>query len=597
MNISSVNSDLIRGNVTTIILGSLWSSDRYGYDILKEIETKSDGQYKIKQATLYNQLKKLEEQGLISSYDGDPDDTGGGKRKYFALTAEGRAFLKKEKTEYEYARTILDRLVSSQEFDFSSPLPFEASELRPYSKKNEEAKPKVVYKDKIIEKSLYFDMYGNEITKEEADSLSEQALIKEQERISEEENARILAKEKEKELLSVKEELQRAQEELTLQKEITRQKETENAEFDRKIKSLEEEKEIISREKEETEENFRKTDEEKNIALTRLQQIEDEKERIAEEERLRIAEEERIKQEELAKPSYSVEQMFEKLDLESEYKKHINHNALPEEHYYINGYTSSLETESNIQMSLRDALIMLDEKAAEITKKEEIELENANKQHDGVKVSISRPEGTFAYENEDINYREFFYSIKDQQETEEDIPQQNMSGTDIKTRLYAKGFKIRPYDRGNTSEFYTFNFIHSNRLSRDTFLIILGIFALECGIIWASLATQVSYQYFLPVLIIGSFLCLIPLFRCLSNPSKRTRAKFNFKFSILNTSMFWVELSVICILIGFFGLGASLDDKYLIICSIIIPMILLTNIPVSSVVYWLLYKTRKYHTA
>ena len=34
MDISSVNSDLIRGNVTTIILGSLWNRDRYGYDIL-----------------------------------------------------------------------------------------------------------------------------------------------------------------------------------------------------------------------------------------------------------------------------------------------------------------------------------------------------------------------------------------------------------------------------------------------------------------------------------------------------------------------------------------------------------------------------------
>lgn len=587
MNISSVNSDLIRGNVTTIILGSLWSSDRYGYDILKEIETKSDGQYKIKQATLYNQLKKLEEQGLISSYDGDPDDTGGGKRKYFALTAEGRAFLKKEKTEYEYARTILDRLVSSQEFDFSAPLPFEASELRPYSKKNEEAKPKVVYKDKIIEKSLYFDMYGNEITKEEADALSEEAAAKEQERLIAEENARNLAEEREKEILSVKEELAKTQEELNAQKEAVRQKEAENAEYDRKIRTLEEEKE-------QTEENYRKSDEEKTAALTRLREIEDEKEKLAEEERIRKEEEERIKQEELSKPSYSVEQMFEKLDLESEYKEHINPDILPEKHYYINGYTSSLETESKAQMSLRDALIQLDEKASAMSVKEK---ENTEDSGDGMKVSLSRPDGKFAYENEDVNYREFFYSIKDQQENDDDSPQQNISGTDIKTRLYSKGFKIRPYDRGNTSEFYTFNFIHSNRLSRDTFLIILGIFALECGIIWASLATQVSYKYFLPVLIVGSFLCLIPLFRCLSNPSKRTRAKFNFKFSLLNTSMFWVELSVICILIGFFGFGAGLDDIKLILCSIVIPMILLTNIPVSSVVYWLLYKTRKYHTA
>lgn len=106
MDISSVNSDLIRGNVTTIILGCLWSSDKYGYEILKEIEDKSNSQYVLKQATLYNQLKRLEKQGLVSSYDGDPDDTGGGKRRYYTLTKEGKAFLTKEKSEYEYSRTI-----------------------------------------------------------------------------------------------------------------------------------------------------------------------------------------------------------------------------------------------------------------------------------------------------------------------------------------------------------------------------------------------------------------------------------------------------------------------------------------------------------
>ena len=144
MDISSINSDLIRGNVTTIILTSLWSADRYGYDILKEIETHSEGQYNLKQATLYNQLKRLEKQGLISSYDGDPDDTGGGKRRYFTLTAEGRQFLEQQKTEYEYARTILDGLISDQKYDFTKPPPFKADELRPYALHDKEEKPKVV---------------------------------------------------------------------------------------------------------------------------------------------------------------------------------------------------------------------------------------------------------------------------------------------------------------------------------------------------------------------------------------------------------------------------------------------------------------------
>ena len=44
MDISSVNSDLIRGNVTTIILGCLKDEDKYGYEILKEIEDKSNRQ-------------------------------------------------------------------------------------------------------------------------------------------------------------------------------------------------------------------------------------------------------------------------------------------------------------------------------------------------------------------------------------------------------------------------------------------------------------------------------------------------------------------------------------------------------------------------
>ena len=156
MDISSVNSDLIRGNVTTIILGSLWSQDRYGYDILKEIETKSEGQYKLKQPTLYNQLKRLEKQGLISSYDGDPDDTGGGRRRYYSLTAEGRNFLQKEKTEYEYSRTILDRLVSAQQFDFDkNPAPFNAEELRPYTNKSPPTRPKSSIRKRKSKKSFW----------------------------------------------------------------------------------------------------------------------------------------------------------------------------------------------------------------------------------------------------------------------------------------------------------------------------------------------------------------------------------------------------------------------------------------------------------
>ena len=55
----TINSDLIRGNINTIILKSLYSGDRYGYDIIREIEEKSHGQYILKHPDRENIRKSL----------------------------------------------------------------------------------------------------------------------------------------------------------------------------------------------------------------------------------------------------------------------------------------------------------------------------------------------------------------------------------------------------------------------------------------------------------------------------------------------------------------------------------------------------------
>ena len=59
----SVSSDLIRGHINTIILRSLYDGDKYGYEIIAEIERKSHGQYTLKQPSLYSALKRLEKDG------------------------------------------------------------------------------------------------------------------------------------------------------------------------------------------------------------------------------------------------------------------------------------------------------------------------------------------------------------------------------------------------------------------------------------------------------------------------------------------------------------------------------------------------------
>ena len=83
----SVSSDLIRGHINTIILRALYDGDKYGYEIIAEIEQKSHGQYSLKQPSLYSALKRLEKDGYVTSYWGG--SVSGGRRKYFSLTEAG----------------------------------------------------------------------------------------------------------------------------------------------------------------------------------------------------------------------------------------------------------------------------------------------------------------------------------------------------------------------------------------------------------------------------------------------------------------------------------------------------------------------------
>lgn len=123
----TINSDLIRGNINTIILKALYDGDRYGYDIIKEIEIKSHGQYILKQPTLYSCLKRLETQGFIEAYWGE-QTSNGGRRKYYRLTEEGKEIFKQSQDEYEYSRTVIDNLISDNQYDLSTLTPLENTE-------------------------------------------------------------------------------------------------------------------------------------------------------------------------------------------------------------------------------------------------------------------------------------------------------------------------------------------------------------------------------------------------------------------------------------------------------------------------------------
>lgn len=120
---SGISADLIRGHINTIILRTLYERDKYGYEIIEEIEAKSHGQYSLKQPTLYSALKRLESQGYINAYWKTDEVSLGGRRKYYTLTDSGREITERNQAEWEYSRTVIDNLISDRNFDFSQPAP------------------------------------------------------------------------------------------------------------------------------------------------------------------------------------------------------------------------------------------------------------------------------------------------------------------------------------------------------------------------------------------------------------------------------------------------------------------------------------------
>jgi DNA-binding PadR family transcriptional regulator len=77
------------GEIRLALLSMLESGPKHGYELMKELETKSGGIYKASAGAIYPALQQLEDEGLVTS------DTAAGKRTY-SLTDSGKAELQSE---------------------------------------------------------------------------------------------------------------------------------------------------------------------------------------------------------------------------------------------------------------------------------------------------------------------------------------------------------------------------------------------------------------------------------------------------------------------------------------------------------------------
>jgi PadR family transcriptional regulator PadR len=88
------SSDLLQGTLQILILKALLAESTHGYGIARWIEGTTDDVLRVEEGSLYPALRRLEAKEYIDAQWGLSDNNR--RAKYYALTAAGRAHLKKE---------------------------------------------------------------------------------------------------------------------------------------------------------------------------------------------------------------------------------------------------------------------------------------------------------------------------------------------------------------------------------------------------------------------------------------------------------------------------------------------------------------------
>jgi PadR family transcriptional regulator len=101
--------ELKKGSTELLILSLLEEGPRHGYDLGKRIEERSRGKLRLRIASLYPMLVRLESRGLIRGRW--LERPGERRRRFYRLTPEGRRMLVQERATWREFMTAVNRVV------------------------------------------------------------------------------------------------------------------------------------------------------------------------------------------------------------------------------------------------------------------------------------------------------------------------------------------------------------------------------------------------------------------------------------------------------------------------------------------------------
>ena len=103
--------ELLKGNTNLLLLRLISYQPTYGYQIIKELEEKSNGYFQFKEGTLYPALHRLEKEGLI---EGKRLKLPNGlERRYYFITSKGQKALTEQLAVWQNFSSAVDLIMQT----------------------------------------------------------------------------------------------------------------------------------------------------------------------------------------------------------------------------------------------------------------------------------------------------------------------------------------------------------------------------------------------------------------------------------------------------------------------------------------------------
>ncbi|MBN1152387.1 MAG: helix-turn-helix transcriptional regulator [Dehalococcoidia bacterium] len=88
--------ELLKGSTDCLVLSVINSHPSYGYELIKELESRSGGYFHFREGTLYPALHRMEKEGLVEGrWETLPS---GQERRYYCITERGRQALEHKRS-------------------------------------------------------------------------------------------------------------------------------------------------------------------------------------------------------------------------------------------------------------------------------------------------------------------------------------------------------------------------------------------------------------------------------------------------------------------------------------------------------------------